>query len=85
MLTPHAKARDDAEYGYLIWRFHFMRDGKDQPAWAMSGNGGNYVFILPDLQLVAVVTSNAYNQRNSHAQSQELFRDFILAALPPSR
>ncbi|WP_249352381.1 MULTISPECIES: serine hydrolase [unclassified Rudaea] len=85
MLTPHARARDDAEYGYLIWRFHFMRDGKDQPAWAMSGNGGNYVFILPDLQLVAVVTSNAYNQRNSHAQSQELFRDFILAALPPSR
>ena len=84
MLTPHAQARDDAEYGYLIWRFHFALNGKDQAVWAMSGNGGNYVFILPERRLVAVVTSRAYNQRNAHAQSQELFRDFILAAMPAS-
>lgn len=82
--TPHAKARDDAEYGYLLWRFHFPLNGKDTPVWAMSGNGGNYVFALPEQQLVAVVTSTAYNQRYAHPQSQELFRDFILKALPAS-
>ncbi len=85
MLTPRAQARDDAEYGYQIWRFHYPLDGKDQPVWAMSGNGGNYVFILPERQLVAVVTSRAYNQRNGHTQSQELFRDLILTALPAAR
>lgn len=85
MLTPRAQARDDAEYGYQIWRFHFPLEGRDQAVWAMSGNGGNYVFILPERQLVAVVTSRAYNQRTAHAQSQELFRDLILAALPASR
>ncbi|HEY0232427.1 MAG TPA: serine hydrolase [Dokdonella sp.] len=83
--TPHAQARDDAEYGYLLWRFHFPLEGKDTTVWAMSGNGGNYVFALPERQLVAVVTSTAYNQRYAHPQSQELFRDFILTALPPSR
>ncbi|MEO8670759.1 MAG: serine hydrolase [Tahibacter sp.] len=83
-LTPHAQARDDAEYGYLFWRFHFPLDGKDQTVWAMSGNGGNYLFMLPERQLVAVVTSSAYNQRYAHPQSQELFRDFILKALPAS-
>lgn len=82
MLTPHAKARDDAEYGYLIWRFHYTVGGKDRSVWAMSGNGGNYVFVLPEQGLVAVITSRAYNQRNAHAQSQELFRDLVLAAAP---
>ena len=82
--TPHAQAREDAEYGYLLWRFHFPVDGKDTAVWAMSGNGGNYVFALPEQQLVAVVTSTAYNQRYAHPQSQELFRDFILVALPAS-
>ncbi len=82
MLTPHAQAREDAEYGYFWWRFHFPIKGVDTAVWAMSGNGGNYVFVLPQKQLVAVVTSKAYNQRYAHLQSQEIFRDYILKALP---
>lgn len=82
MLTPHAQARDDAEYGYLLWRFHFERDGHDWAAWAMAGNGGNYVLVIPERQLVAVVTSTAYNQRYAHPQSKEIFREFVLKAMP---
>jgi CubicO group peptidase (beta-lactamase class C family) len=81
MLTPHAQARDDAEYGYFWWRFHFDLNGKDVMAWAMSGNGGNYVFVVPERQLVAVITSKAYNQRYAHPQSQEIFRDYVLKAM----
>ncbi|HZP66165.1 MAG TPA: serine hydrolase [Rudaea sp.] len=81
-LGVHAQARDDAEYGYLFWRFHYPLAGKDQPVWAMAGNGGNYVFMIPDRRLVAIVTSTAYNQRYAHPQSQEILRDFILQALP---
>ena len=84
MMTPHAQARDDAEYGYFMWRFHFPIQGKPQAVWAMSGNGGNYVFILPERELVAVVTSKAYNRQYAHPQSQELFRDYILTALRAS-
>jgi CubicO group peptidase (beta-lactamase class C family) len=82
MLTVRARARDDAEYGYQIWRFHFPHRGKDVAVWAMSGNGGNYVFIAPTLDLVAVITSTAYNQRFAHAQSQEIFREIVLKSLP---
>lgn len=81
MLTVHAQARDDAEYGYQIWRFHFPHHGKDVAVWAMSGNGGNYVFIAPTLELVAVITSNAYNQRFAHPQSQEIFREIVLKSM----
>lgn len=82
MLTPHVQARDDADYGYLWWCFRFPAHGKQQPVWAMSGNGGNYVFVMPAEHLVAVVTSTAYNQRYAHPQSQTIFRDYVLQALP---
>jgi len=82
MLTVHAQARDDAEYGYQWWRFHFPIDGVDTPVWAMSGNGGNYVFVVPSRGVVAVITSQAYNERMAHPQSQGLFRDVVLKALP---
>lgn len=82
MLTVHAQARDDANYGYLWWNFTFPVKGVPQQAWAMSGNGGNYVFVMPSQHLVAVVTSKAYNQRYAHPQSQEIFRDYVLKALP---
>ncbi len=82
MLTVHAQARDDADYGYLWWQFRFPVKGTDEPVWAMSGNGGNYVFVMPSRKLVAVVTSKAYNQRYAHPQSQEIFRDYVLKALP---
>lgn len=82
MLTPHAQAREDADYGYLWWCFRFPVHGGEETAWAMSGNGGNYVFVMPSRQLVAVITSTAYNQRNAHAQSQEIFREYVLKALP---
>ncbi|WP_255494686.1 serine hydrolase [Luteibacter sp. Sphag1AF] len=82
MLTPHAQARDDADYGYLWWCFHFPVHGVSTAVWAMSGNGGNYVFVIPGQKLVVVVTSQAFNQKIAHPQSQAIFRDVVLKALP---
>lgn len=82
MTTIHAQARDDADYGYLLWRFRFPVRGVERGAWTMSGNGGNYVFVLPEERLVAVITRRAYNQRQMHQQSQKLFADYVLKALP---
>jgi len=81
MTTPQAQAEDDAEYGYQWWRLHFDLAGRDVAVWAMSGNGGNYVFVWPQRHLVAVVTTNAYNRSFAHPQSRQLFRDYILGAL----
>jgi CubicO group peptidase (beta-lactamase class C family) len=82
MLTPHAQARDDADYGYLWWQFRFPVRGAEMKVWAMSGNGGNYVFVLPERGLVAVITSQAYNKSFAHPQSQAILRDYILTSLP---
>jgi len=81
MTTPQAQAADDAEYGYQWWRLHFDVDGQDVAVWAMSGNGGNYVFVWPQRRLVAVITTHAYNRSFAHPQSRQLFREYVLGAL----
>ena len=81
-LTNRTQAREAVEYGYLWWHFHFPAKGQDRDVWAASGNGGNYIFILPDEELVTVITSTAYNKSYAHPQSNEIYRDFVLKALP---
>ncbi|MBN6150629.1 serine hydrolase [Xanthomonas sp. AmX2] len=82
MTTVHAQAREDADYGYQLWRFRFPVRGAERGVWAMSGNGGNYVFVLPEERLVVVITRSAYNTRQMHPQSQKLLADYVLKALP---
>lgn len=81
-LTDRAQAREGVEYGYLWWHFHFPAKGRDRDVWAASGNGGNYVFLMPEMELVTVITSTAFNRSFAHPQSNEIYRDFVLQALP---
>lgn len=77
--APHAQARPDADYGYLIWLQAFG----GHKAWAMSGTGGNKVVVVPDLSLVAVITTTNFNVRQPHAISEKLLNEHILAAVTP--
>lgn len=82
MSQVHAHTPFDADYGYQMWRFPFTAGDRQVHAWAMSGNGGNYVFMVPESQLVVVITRTRYNQRGMHAESQKLFTDYVLSAMP---
>jgi len=75
--SPHANARPDVDYGYLIWLQTFA----GHKAWVMSGSGGNKVAIVPDLDLVAVITTTNFNVRQPHAISEKLLAEHILAAV----
>lgn len=80
-LTVQLDARENAEYGYLIWHFPYAVGDRTHKVWAMSGNGGNYVFVDPQTDSVAVITSSAYNQSYAHPNSQKLFGEMVLPAL----
>lgn len=82
MMTVQAQVRDDADYGYQMWHFRFPAHDQLREVWAMSGNGGNYVFIVPEERLVMVITRTRYNSRDMHPQSQRLLSDYVLKALP---
>ena len=81
MVSAQAETDDGSDYGYQWWGLKLPVDGKESTVWAMSGNGGNYVFVMPEKKLVAVVTSKAYNRSYAHPQSRRVLTEFLLPAL----
>jgi CubicO group peptidase (beta-lactamase class C family) len=84
--TPHARVEEteyvkDTEYGYLWWLKSFGAKGKPYRSFNMLGNGGNKVSVLPEVDLVAVLTSSFFNNRAAHQQTDRLLSDYILEAV----
>jgi CubicO group peptidase (beta-lactamase class C family) len=70
----------DRQYGYGWW-VHEMRGYDTCFAW---GYGGQYIFVVPELDLVAVATSspNANEERRGHRRTLlEIVSDLIVAPM----
>jgi CubicO group peptidase (beta-lactamase class C family) len=78
---PHTRIDDDTEYGYLWWLKSFKSGEKKYPAFYMSGNGGNKVVAIPELDMAVVITSTNYNTHGMHEQTDKILTDYILAAV----
>jgi len=79
--SPHANARKDIDYGYLWWLQEFHADGRNFRSFGMYGTGGNKVYVLPDQQLVVVVTTTNFRVQGAGALTDKLLTDYILNAL----
>jgi CubicO group peptidase (beta-lactamase class C family) len=80
-LRPHVQIDENTLYGYLWWLRRFPAGGRQVSTQYMSGNGGNKVVIVPDLDLVVVITSTNYNTRGMHEQAERILTDYVLAAV----
>jgi CubicO group peptidase (beta-lactamase class C family) len=79
---PHARIDETTEYGYFWWLRAFSAPGRRPVAsFGMAGNGGNKVLVLPELDMVVVVTSTNYGARNAHALTDRLVNERVLAAV----
>jgi CubicO group peptidase (beta-lactamase class C family) len=52
---------DKFAYGFLWWKHSFNISQTQWQATCAQGNGGQFLFVFPDLQLVAVFTGGNYN------------------------
>ena len=77
----HIRVDEDYEYGYYWWRRPWHFKGKDVECYFASGNGGNKIIVLPELEAVVVITSTAYNRREGHPHSNRIMFQHILPAL----
>nr|WP_299382366.1 serine hydrolase [Allomuricauda sp.] len=78
--TPKVRVRDGVEYGYLFWLKSY---GNEQQYYSyhMSGNGGQKLLAIPELNAVMVITTTNYGNRNAHNYTDALVNDFIVPAL----
>ncbi|MBW1294960.1 serine hydrolase domain-containing protein [Aquimarina litoralis] len=71
---------DKNEYGYLWWHDDYEVKGKNIEAIEARGAGGQFIFILPALETVVVITSGNFRNRKGN-QPRDILQKYILPAI----
>lgn len=73
--------RNGHQYGYMWWHHKYEIDGRVIETVEARGNGGQYLFVVPTLDLVAVITAGNYRGGLSMTrQPEEILRRYVLPA-----
>lgn len=67
-------------YGYQWWTHDFLVDGTHHTGFHAVGNGGQYIFVFPDLELIVVFTGHNYDS-DIIRQNYELVEEYVLPAI----
>jgi CubicO group peptidase (beta-lactamase class C family) len=84
-LTPRTQSRRDSRrsYGYCWW----SRELGGQPAFYAWGYGGQYIFLVPNLDLVVVTTSSTAVDRsrgNHNRMVLDLVERLVIGTIDPA-
>ena len=71
--------QENAGYGYQWWFLTIDFEGKEYECFLASGNGGNKIYVIRDLDLVVSIASAAYAQPYGHMRSHRALRDVLRA------
>jgi CubicO group peptidase (beta-lactamase class C family) len=70
-------------YGYQWWLGEANINGHTVQTYFAQGLGGQFIFIVPKMNLTAVFTSQLYNNPDGQFRGQVMMTDYILPALLP--
>ena len=78
--TPKVTVHTGTDYGYFFWLTSY---GKEElyKSYYMSGNGGQKILALPELDVTVVITTTNYGNRNAHNYTDEIMNEFIIPAM----
>lgn len=71
---------DKNGYGYLWWHNTYQVNGKSIKSIEARGAGGQYIFVIPSLKAVVVITSGNYRSGKTQ-QPEKIFEEYILPYL----
>ncbi|MEM9595758.1 MAG: serine hydrolase [Acidobacteriota bacterium] len=72
--APHASLNEDDDYGFAWWRRSYDVGGRSVETYYASGNGGQMLFVVPELDLVVMIHAGNY----SDGATRSAFRDRYL-------
>jgi CubicO group peptidase (beta-lactamase class C family) len=84
-ITPRMEATGLYFYGYLWWLGRSLLNGREVHWAGALGRGGQSIRIVPELDLVVVVTAGYYQDYSPRAQQvqSDIFRDVLRGVSPP--
>jgi CubicO group peptidase (beta-lactamase class C family) len=83
--APKIKAADGQSYGYLWWLGRSVLNGREVQWVGALGRGGQSIRIVPELDLVVVVTAGYYQDYSPRAFQVQygVFKDVLRGISPP--
>ena len=80
---PHIKA-GGYEYGYQWWRGKTIANNQIIDAFWAWGHGGQFIFVLPELDLVVVFTAKHRDNPGYSERAFNMLTNYIIPAVIPS-
>ena len=68
-------------YGYFWWHDTYKVNQKSISSIEARGNGGQYISIIPELNIVIVVTTENYNKRGAAEQTERIIAEYVLKSI----
>ena len=65
------------DYAYLWWNIPFKLNERLTISKTASGNGGQYIIVIPEIDMVAVFTGGAYNSQDAQLPFEIMNKIFI--------
>lgn len=73
-------SKDKNHYGYFWWHDTYSVNGKAIDCIEARGAGGQFIFIIPELKSVVVITSGNFRNRKGN-QPRDILKEYLLPAL----
>ncbi len=79
--AAHSSINTDDDYGYAWWRRTFEVGDRTLESYQAAGNGGQMLFVIPELDLVVFFNAGNYND----GRTRGAFRDrYMQGAILPA-
>lgn len=82
--TAHQITNPNGSDGFAWHRFVLKADGREYQEYEASGNGGQYLMVIPELDIVVVITAANYNEYGIWRKfREEMVPRYVLSGIRP--